>query len=243
MLQLSGMLILAAGLGFSMGVMRHPIWGGTSNDILDFGLKYNEVERALHWQCIAPPFGLAESQSRVSEELLIDWTETLDGPEAKGWLANFLKDGKKIYQSAPAIITRNMRLPVVKALEEEKPFVAASIHPKTGALSIAVIPRTIGERKLYTPKADIRISLPDFQKPAGVFGKFGKLYIESDENMLGRIFLQDLCRKEAIDITEMVKISNNLLVVDFERLSKKGWLDNDIGDKSEPGFLLQQINS
>ena len=69
--------LLAAGLCCSMGVMRHPCWGGTETDVLDFGRKWNEVERALRWQRIAPPFGIWESSAEAFGGLRKDWTEML----------------------------------------------------------------------------------------------------------------------------------------------------------------------
>ncbi|WMJ88987.1 hypothetical protein [Anaerocolumna sp. MB42-C2] len=234
-------LLLGAGLGCSMGVMRHPCWGGTQTDVLEFGLKYNEVERVLHWQRIAPPFGAMETINRASGENLIDWTNSVDGPEADGWLANMIQPEEIIKQSAPYIITRNMERPVVTPWEDEKPFLACSRHPMTGAVSLAVMPRTLGEQKIYTPRADITMRLASFTKPIGIFGEFGKLTIPLEEAVSGRIYLQDLCREAAVDVTELVKKGDIELEIDFDLIRKNGWLDNDRGDLSAPGFMLCQL--
>ena len=109
-----------------MGVMRHPCWGGTETDVLDFGRKWNEVERALRWQRIAPPFGIWESSAEAFGGLRKDWTEMLSGPEGEGWLKNLIPEGRSISQEAPAILTRNMDCPEIFAREEELPFLACS---------------------------------------------------------------------------------------------------------------------
>ncbi len=236
-------VILAAGLGCSMGVMRHPCWGGTETDILDWGLRWNEVERTLRWQRIAPPFGLYEVENKASEGLLEDWTGSLAGPDGQGWLKDIgiLPEGGTIQQKAPAILARNMEFPKVEALEGEQAFLACSRHPQTGAVSIAFLPRTCGERKLFTPGMDVTFSLGALAKPVGIFGEFGVLTILLDEPLEGRIYLQDLCREEAVDVTGIVVAdTSNKLVIDFARLKEKGWLDNDAGDMSAPGFMLWQ---
>lgn len=75
--------------------------GGTETDVLDFGRKWNEVERALRWQRIAPPFGIWESSAEAFGGLRKDWTEMLSGPEGEGWLKNLIPEGRSISQEAP----------------------------------------------------------------------------------------------------------------------------------------------
>lgn len=230
--------LLSAGLGCSAGVMRHPVWGGTETDVLDFGRKWNEVERMLRWQRIAPPFGLGESENICSQEELEDRTGRLSGPEAGGWLKNIIPEGGMIRQSAPAILARNMDLPKVEAKEEELPFLACSRHPQTGAVGIAFLPRTCGDQKLFTPKADAALSMGSFVKPIGIFGEFAVLTIDLEEAAEGRIYLQDLCRDDAVDVTDLVLAGPRKLAIDYEMLKSRGWLENDPGDLSAPGFML-----
>lgn len=232
--------LLAAGLCCSMGVMRHPCWGGTETDILDFGRKWNEVERALRWQRIAPPFGIWESSAEAFGGLRKDWTEMLSGPEGEGWLKNLIPEGRSISQEAPAILTRNMDCPEIFAREEELPFLACSIHPATGTVSIAFMPRTCGDRKIFTPKADLNVKLGAFVKPIGVFGEFGILTVELGEAVEGRVYLQDLCREEAVEVTDLVAKSRDRIVLDYDALAQNGWLKNDEGDCSAPGFMIWQ---
>ncbi|WP_300843446.1 hypothetical protein [uncultured Acetatifactor sp.] len=235
--------MLEAALGCSIGVMRHPCWGGTEMDVLEMGLRWNEVERALRWQRIAPSFGLGESVNLASEELLEDWTDWLSGPEADGWLKEIgiLPKGGTVRQKAPAILARNMEFPLVEAPGGEKAFLACSRHPETGAVSIGFLPRTCGDRKLYTPRMNVTFSMGAFVKPMGIFGEFAVLTVLLEEPVEGRIYLQDLCREEAVGVTELIMADNGRkLVIDYVALKERGWLDNDQGDVSAPGFMLWQ---
>ena len=232
--------LLAAGLGCSAGVMRHPAWGGTEQDTLHFGLKWNEVERMLQWHRLAPPFGLGEAENACSDETLEDWTGRLSGPDAEGWLKDVIPAGGTIRQSAPAILARNMAFPKVTGREGELPFLACSRHPRTGAISIAFLPRTCGNRKLFTPKADCCFSMGAFVRPLGVFGEFAELTVCLDEAVMGRVFLRDLCRDDVRDVTELVAADSGKLWIRYEELRSRGWLDNAPGDLSAPGFMLWQ---
>lgn len=232
--------LLAAGLGCSAGVMRHPAWGGTEQDTLHFGLKWNEVERMLQWHRLAPPFGLGEAENACSDETLEDWTGRLSGPDAEGWLKDVIPAGGTIRQSAPAILARNMAFPKVTGREGELPFLACSRHPRTGAISIAFLPRTCGNRKLFTPKADCCFSMGAFVRPLGVFGEFAELTVCLDEAVTGRVFLRDLCRDDVRDVTELVAADSGKLWIRYEELRSRGWLDNAPGDLSAPGFMLWQ---
>ena len=158
-------------------------------DVLEMGLRWNEVERALRWQRIAPSFGLGESVNLASEELLEDWTDWLSGPEADGWLKEIgiLPKGGTVRQKAPAILARNMEFPLVEAPGGEKAFLACSRHPETGAVSIGFLPRTCGDRKLYTPRMNVTFSMGAFVKPMGIFGEFAVLTVLLEEPVEGRI--------------------------------------------------------
>ena len=196
--------LLAAGLCCSMGVMRHPCWGGTETDVLDFGRKWNEVERALRWQRIAPSVWnlgkFSRSIWRTQKRLDRDAFHS----EGEGWLKNLIPEGRSISQEAPAILTRNMDCPEILQEKKNFRFLACSIHPATGTVSIAFMPRTCGDRKIFTPKADLNVKLGAFVKPIGVFGEFGILTVELGEAVEGRVYLQDLCREEAVEVTDLV---------------------------------------
>lgn len=230
---------LAAGLGCSMGIMRHPIWGGSETDVLNFGLSYNEVARALRWQRIAPPFGVSRTRNCRQGELT-DWTESFDGPDAEGWLADIKAPGERLIQKAPQMIARNMEFPVLKT-KEEAPFLVCSKHPDTGAVSIAFLPRTVGKNKLYTPAADVEMKIASLNKPLGILGGFKTISVTLEEELSGRIYLQDLCREEAVDVTEIIVKNKKELLLDYARIKNLGCLENDAGDPSEPGFMVCQL--
>ncbi len=133
-------------------------------------------------------------------------------------------------QKAPAILARNMEFPLVEAPGGEKAFLACSRHPETGAVSIGFLPRTCGDRKLYTPRMNVIFSMGAFVKPMGIFGEFAVLTVLLEEPVEGRIYLQDLCREEAVGVTELIMADNGRkLVIDYVALKERGWLDNDQG--------------
>ena len=110
----------------------------------------------------------------------------------------------------------------------------------TGAVSIAFLPRTCGEKKIFTPKADLNVKLGVFAKQIGVFGEFGIVTIELGEAVEGRVYLQDLCREEAVEVTDLVADDRSRLMLDYEALMQKGFLDSDERDCSAPGFMIWQ---
>ena len=56
----------------------------------------------------------------------------------------------------------------------------------------------------------------------------------------GRVYLQDLCREEAVEVTDLVAKSRDRIVLDYDALAQNGWLKNDEGDCSAPGFMIWQ---
>lgn len=79
-----------------------------------------------------------------------------------------------------------------------------------------------------------------FVKPIGVFGEFGILTVELGEAVEGRVYLQDLCREEAVEVTDLVAKSCDRIALDYDALAQNGWLKNDEGDCSAPGFMIWQ---
>ena len=79
-----------------------------------------------------------------------------------------------------------------------------------------------------------------FVKPLGIFGEFAGVTVYLDEAVTGRVFLQDLCRDAAVDVTELVAADPGRLSIDYEKIKSFGWLENDSGDLSAPGFMLWQ---
>ena len=52
--------------------------------------------------------------------------------------------------------------------------------------------------------------------------------------------VQDLCREEAVEVTDLVAKSRDRIVLDYDALAQNGWLKNDEGDCSAPGFMIWQ---
>lgn len=152
-------LYLAAALGCQMGVMRSRF--GKGLDCWDDSDRLKEIDAALAWQKLAPPF--AGGEGKVSEEILADeWTFQ----ENEFWYQPV--NGRRIRQGAPAIIARNAPLPEVKAGEAgEKPFVVCAFN--RGAYSVAVLPRTLNGKRAYVG-GKVVCSLSDMPKQIALFG-------------------------------------------------------------------------
>lgn len=140
----------AAVLGHSFGAMR----SGDAASLLVQGVNRNaerfaEVTEAAHWQRVAPAYGgTAEAKTVVSEETLED---SYSFRADEGWYGP--AKGKRVTQTAPAVIARGMPVPEVKPLGKERPFVVAGRHPN-GAVSVAALPRVI-EGKFVSPSVDV----------------------------------------------------------------------------------------
>jgi hypothetical protein len=74
---------VAAAMGCTMGVLRHPLEGlrpGPDTDLFFNGprrakRRMDEVVRALRWQRIAPPYSAGSGTTRIGDEVLTDsWT-------------------------------------------------------------------------------------------------------------------------------------------------------------------------
>lgn len=200
--------IIGAALGCSLGVMRHEKETGWQK------LTYPprpiaESVRALRWQRMAPPFAANAVPVFISGETLTDswyyplrdktlWPNTCD---------------ETVTQSVPALICRNMAPPVIES-DGEKPFIACSLHPETGALSVAAIPRTLPGRLYTTPPVSLTVAGGSTDAPIGVFGHFSRLTIRFDDSVEGkRLFAQDLTADEALDITDQVRLNGSELQI------------------------------
>jgi hypothetical protein len=239
-LNLEDEVYVAAVMGCTMGVMRHPLTGmrpGGDADLFFNGprqpkKRLDEVVRALRWQRIAPPFPGGVGEVAVDQEVLLDsWrfepTQT--------WQKELV--GATVHQGAPARIARNMALPVVKA-KGEKPFVVAARFPN-GAVAVAAQERTrIGEA-WYMPGCDVTLPVSDAPGPFGVFGNFDSLNMVFDREMKGkRVLAQDLAGEEAIDISHSVQIRGHIVHIPGTLIRKVGLHKATPGDLSAPGLVI-----
>lgn len=213
-------LYLAAALGCQMGVMRSVY--GKGLDEWDDSDRLQEIDAALAWQKIAPPFVGGEVET--SEEILADeWTFQ----ENEFWYQPI--NGRTIRQGAPAVVSRNAPLPEVKAGETgEKPFVVCALN--RGAYSVAVLPRTLNGKRAYVG-GTVVCTLPEMPEKIALFGSAesfefkwqGRATSVTAVSLLGGNELE-------IPLSE----AGNRVYIDAEQM-KKIW---NADDKSAPAVLF-----
>jgi hypothetical protein len=231
---------VAAALGCTMGILRHPLVGmrpGQDADLFFNGprrtkQRMDEVVRALRWQRIAPPFSPGFGSVTLSDEILTDsWTFEPD----QTWQNEIV--GATVRQGAPACLARNIGLPVVKA-KGERPFVFATRFPN-GAVAIAAQERTQVGNAWYMPSCEVTLSVADASGPYGVFGYFDSLTLASDKPLHGKqVLAQDLAGDEAIDISSMVEAQGKNLYIPGDVLRRIGLHKATPGDISAPGLVI-----
>lgn len=180
---------IGAGLGFAVGIMeRSGIPAG------------KHAAAAVRWHQIAPPF--VGGETYLSEDILTDYFEFNEGST---WAAFLF--GRKIYQSAPAVISRNTPLPEIRS-EGETPFIVASLNP-SGAYTIAALERMLGTEQIF--KADVTCMVESNPKNIGIFGKFECLTF-----LLGAIpvsvIMKNLITEETIDVSDRIVLDRKLKI-------------------------------
>lgn len=234
---------VAAALGCTMGIMRHPLSGlrpGGDVDLFFNGprqvkRRMDEVVRAVRWQRIAPPFSPGMSSVKVSEDVL---TDSWIFKRGQTWQSDLI--GATVRQGAPACVTRNIGLPLVKA-KGEKPFVFATRFPN-GAVAIAAQERTQGGKAWYMPASAVTLSVTDAPGPFGVFGYFDELTLIFAEELSGRrVLAQDLAGEEAHDISNEVEIRGKSLQIAGDVIRKVGLYNATVNDLSAPGMVIALV--
>lgn len=231
---------VAAAMGCTMGVMRHPIHGKRPEPDADLFFngprqtkkRLDEVVRALRWQRIAPPFSLGTGTVSIDTEILTDtWTFA----RTQTWQADLL--GATVRQGAPARIARNLALPEVSGAGE-KPFVFASRFPN-GAVTIAAQERTQVGNAWYMPHCDITLTVGDAPGPFGIFGNPGSVTLVFDKQIRGkRVIAQDLAADTAMDISHSVRIEGNRMYIAGDTIRAEGLRHASSGDLSAPGLVI-----
>lgn len=234
---------VAAVLGCTMGVMRHPLNGlrpGGDVDLFFNGLRkpkqrMDEVVRALRWQRIAPPFASGIGTFEASEEILTDgWTFS----PGESWQRELV--GATVWQSAPAILARNIALPKVRA-EGERPFVFAARFPN-GALALGVQERTRPGHGWFMPHCEVTVHAGDAPGPYGIFGEVDQITLSFSKPLAGkRVLAQDLAGDEPVDITAQVKFEGNALHLNGNVLREAGLHNRTPGDISSPGVVVALV--
>lgn len=231
---------VAAALGCTMGIMRHPMVDLRAGDDVDLFFngprktkkRMDEVVRALRWQRIAPPFSPGIGKVTISSEIL---TDTWRFERGQTWQAEII--GNTVRQGAPAAITRNLALPAVKS-RGEKPFIFASRF-SNGAVAIAAQERTAVEKAWYMPACEVILPISDASGPFGIFGQFESLTLVSDKSFRDRrILAQDLASNEAFDVSHAVIAKENTLQIPGAIIREIGLHSATPGDLSSPGLVL-----
>ena len=238
---------LGAALGCSYGVMRHSFAGNLPDGRQDFvfppltrDLKHctDEVVRAVRWHRLAPAFAVGTNPAAVSSELLTDqWIFQKD----ESWR---IAAGQEQLASAPAAVTRGLPLPkVTLASGSVKPFVVASRSPN-GAVAVATLGRTLcpsaTNRQWITGEvADVTLPIGPASGPVGIFGRYHSLTLIFDKPVAGqRVLAQDLAGDTPEDITPLVRVSGDHLLVPGAVIDRIGRSAATPGDKSDPGLVL-----
>ena len=231
---------VAAAMGCTMGIMRHPLIGkrpGADADVFFNGprqtkKRLDEVIRAIRWQRIAPPFSPGEGRVSIDDEILNDsWSFE----QTQTWQKDLV--GAIVRQGAPARLARNILLPEVKA-KADKPFVFATRFPN-GAVAVAAQERTRAGEAWYMPKCDVTLTVSDAPGPFGIFGYFDRLTMVFDRPLQGKqIVAQDLAGDEAVDISHAVQIRGNNLHISGEVIRNVGLSHATPGDLSAPGMVI-----
>ncbi|MCG6189376.1 hypothetical protein [Maribellus maritimus] len=233
----------AAALGCLVASKRHPNYMERTLEGKDLhhqlsGKRHmqgrmNEAERFGRWSRIAPAFPAGEGTYNSSEKELIDYCEF-----TKWDTWNKATYGKMVYQSAPAIMARNMPLPEVE-IDGEPPYVMATTYPN-GAVCIATEGRVRPDDNWFHPRAKVTIKIKDVTQPIGIFGHYNMLIIEFPETISPEnIWAQDLLADSATDIKPKVKIEGNSIYIPGELIDKIGISAGDKDDISAPGMVIK----
>ena len=231
---------VAAAMGCTMGIMRHPLTGLRPENDVDLFFngprqakkRMDEVVRAVRWQRIAPPFSPGLGSVNLSDEIL---TDTWMFERGQAWQSELI--GATVRQGAPACITRNIGLPEVKT-RGGKPFVFASRFPN-GAVAIAAQERTQVGNGWYMPAADVTLSVSEAPVQFGVFGHFDELTLTFAAALQGKsILAQDLAGEESRDISNEVQVRGKSLRIPGKIIREVGLQKATAGDVSAPGLVI-----
>lgn len=236
---------VSVGLGVLVASKRHPNMGERTYKGKDLHhqlsgprlmqKRMDEVARFGRWARIAPAFPAGEGTYLSSENELIDQCEYTPWDT---WARHTY--GKMVSQSAPAIMARNMPLPVVETQGAYAPFVCASTYPN-GATGIAAEGRVSPENRWFEPRAKVTVQIKDASKPIGVVGRYEELVLEFAEDLdqVQHIWAQDLLADKSEDIKSLVKTQGASLVISGELIDRIGLSAGSEGDLSVPGLVIR----
>jgi len=235
---------VAAGLGCLISSKRHPNYMERTYQGQDMHhqirgqrmiqKRMNEIERFGRWQRIAPAFAASVGSYLAADRDLVDsYLHT----ERDTWFQATY--GKMVYQSAPAIMARNMPLPEVEA-EGDAPYVMASTYPN-GPVAIATEGRVKPEDQWYHPRARVTVRVQDACQPIGVFGHYDRLVLRFGKPLgdVKHVWAQDLLAEQAMDIKDRITLNRRTLTLPGKLIDAIGTAAGDRGDISVPGLVLR----
>ena len=236
---------IAAGLGCTMGIMRHPLLNVSGNDFntisqikyKDIYLRLDEVVRAVRWSRIAEAFGV-QSDVKIDGQRLTDrWIYG----EGESWVKHEV--GDTVIASAPARVSRNMSIPEIDDMTADRPYLLCSRYPD-GETAVSALPRRIGRERI-AKAVNVSIDIDDIYRPIGVFGVFGSLTLKADglKGKVFRVLAQDLAGDKAVDISKAVSITDKGIAIPGEVLNRIGTMAATPGDISAPGIVIRIYDS
>ncbi|MGI6242220.1 MAG: hypothetical protein ACOYJK_01570 [Prevotella sp.] len=236
---------IAAGLGCAIGIMRHPYVGPLPNGapdhtfpstVRDLKNRLDEVVRGVRWHRIATAYGV-DGNYNVDEVKLED--QWIYRPN-ESWAHH--EPGEVIKASAPARVSRNMPLPIVRSEAEDRPYVLSTRYPN-GATAVSAIGRTLG-RKYVSCEVDVEIAGGRWDAPIGIFGFFKSLTVNFQQPVPEGgicVYAQDLKSDRAVDVTSEVQLSSNKLVVPSSVIRSVGLMFASPRDVSAPGLVVKIV--
>lgn len=190
-------------------------------------------ERAVNWHRFAPPFGGRKGYETVASEEL--FTERHVFRKGEGWREDIW--GKEVKQVAPAVLARGLKLPTVKPLDGDKPFVAAGRNPN-GATCVATLPRIRSNGDFYTPAAEVVLNdAVAFDRPFAVFGRPARVSVPLDRAPK-RVYARDLGGGPVCEL-KGTAYANGRLTFDGAELARTGSMCAPNAAKFEPGTLIR----
>lgn len=237
---------IAAGLGYAIGVMRHPFNGNLPDGNQDITFppvgrnvkqRIDEVIRGVRWHRIAEPFGVDGKSYAIDSNRLEDyWTLGKDETWNKSRPV-----GSVVKESAPARVSRGMPLVEVSdSTSADRPFILASRYPN-GATAVASIGRAL-DREYYTKEIGVTFAVAQPEAPIGIFGRFASVTITLPESSRAgdyEIYAQDLAADKAENISKKVTAKGNSITLPGELINSVGLAAATEGDLSDPGLVIR----
>lgn len=173
---------IGASLGCLNGIMRSAV----GKNYTPAASRLLETVAAIKWQRIAPVF--SGGTTLCSEELLTDYHDFKNG---ETWFAPAI--GKRIRQSAPAVIARNTALPTVKG--KSGAYITCCSF-SNGAYAIAAHECSNNKTRQSLPV--VLCEETGSPQIIGVFGRFGRLEINTSRK-IEKIIAKGLTSSRIVD--------------------------------------------